>query len=54
MDDLENLRSVLDIKKGKHSHDISIKDMEDLIDTCGYTCERTRKKRKKCVIIHKD
>ena len=41
MGDLENLRSVLDIKKGKHSHDISIKDMEDLIDTCGYTCERT-------------
>ena len=54
MDDLKLLRSVLDITKDKKGHVISIDDMLELIDRCGYTCEKTTKNRKKCVIIHKD
>ena len=53
-DDLKLLRDVLNIIKDKKGHVISIDDMLNLIDTCGYTCEITTKKRRKCVIIHKD
>ena len=54
MDDLKLLRITLDIKKDKKGHVTSIDDMLELIDRCGYTCEKTTKNRRKCVIIHKD
>lgn len=53
-DDLKLLRSVLAIKKDGKGHDLSIDEMLKRIDDSGYTCEITLKKRRNCVIIHKD